>query len=107
MKKIGVLAVRTHNYGSLLQTYALQKVLDNMGYQNEIILYKKTNYAKQALRLLNIPLLKQTLAKVEKKIITKTKHKELESLFSGRTEAFDSLSSDICVSPKYMSEETN
>ena len=60
MKKIGVLAVRTHNYGSLLQTYALQKVLDNMGYQNEIILYKKTNYAKQALRLLNIPLLKQT-----------------------------------------------
>lgn len=91
MKKIGVLAVRTHNYGSLLQTYALQKVLDNMGYQNEIILYKKTNYAKQALRLLNIPLLKQTLAKVEKKIITKTKHKELESLFSGRTEAFDSF----------------
>ena len=47
MKKIGVLAVRTHNYGSLLQTHALQKVLDNMGYQNEIILYKKTNYASR------------------------------------------------------------
>lgn len=91
MKKIGILAVKTHNYGSLLQTYALQKVVDLIGYENEIINYKKTNYLKQALRLFNIPLLKQSLAKVEKKIVIKTKYKDLAPIFSGRTDAFNAF----------------
>ena len=48
MKKIGLLSVYNHNYGSILQAYALQKKIEQLGYQSEIIRYKKTNYIKQA-----------------------------------------------------------
>lgn len=89
MNKIGLLAVKTHNYGSLLQTYALQKVLDNMGYENEIINYKKTNMLKQAMRLFNVPLLRQSSAKLKKRLIIKTKYRQFESLLQNRSSAFD------------------
>ena len=45
--KIGILAVKTYNYGSLLQTYALQKYVTKLGYDNEIVNYKKNNIIKQ------------------------------------------------------------
>ena len=60
-KKIGILSVYNHNYGSILQAYALQNVLEEMGNTTEIIVYKKTNYVKQAMRLLYVPLLKAAL----------------------------------------------
>lgn len=60
-KKIGLLSVYNHNYGSILQAYALQEVLRRLGYNTEIIKYKKTNMIKQAKRLLFIPLLKATV----------------------------------------------
>lgn len=41
-----------------MQAYALQNTLTNLGFHNEIIRYKKTNYLKQALRLLDIQVLK-------------------------------------------------
>ncbi|MEG0523162.1 MAG: polysaccharide pyruvyl transferase family protein [Erysipelotrichaceae bacterium] len=38
MKKIGIVSCYfKHNYGSMLQSYATQKVLDNLGYENETI----------------------------------------------------------------------
>lgn len=105
MKKIGILAVKTHNYGSLLQTYALQKVIDNLGYENEIISYKKTNYFKQALRLFNLPLLKQTLAKVYKKIYVRICKPELRELFLKRTVAFNSFTDSLRWSKTYVGRE--
>lgn len=61
MKKIGLLSVCNHNYGSILQAFALQRQIENLGYQTEIIRYKKTNIIKQASRLLYFPLLKATI----------------------------------------------
>lgn len=61
MKRIGLLSVYNHNYGSILQAYAMQTVLKNDGNEVEIILYKKTNMVKQVKRLLYIPLLKATV----------------------------------------------
>ena len=61
-KKIGLLSVYNHNYGSILQAYALQNVLQSLGHSTEIIRYKKTNYIKQAQRLFYVPLLKATVA---------------------------------------------
>lgn len=102
MKKIGILAVKTHNYGSLLQTYALQKVIDNLGYENEIIEYKKTNMLKQALRLFNLPLLRQTLAKVYKKIYVRFFKSELKGLFNDRTSAFNEFTRNLRFSKLFV-----
>lgn len=101
-KKIGLLAVKTYNYGSLLQTYALQKVLDNVVAENEIIEYKKTNMLKQASRLLNIPLLKQTLHKIMKKLYIKLFRKELLPILSSRTKAFDEFTKRLRFSECYV-----
>ena len=59
--KIGILAVKTYNYGSLLQTYALQKYVTKLGYDNEIVNYKKNNIIKQISRLFYLPLFIDTL----------------------------------------------
>ncbi|MFI3319816.1 MAG: polysaccharide pyruvyl transferase family protein [Rikenellaceae bacterium] len=42
MKKIGILTFhRAHNYGAVLQCYALQEVLKNLGYDIEVIDYRQ------------------------------------------------------------------
>ena len=41
MKKVGIITFHAaHNYGSMLQAYALQQVILNMGYQCEIINFR-------------------------------------------------------------------
>lgn len=50
MKTIGVLTFHaSHNYGSMLQAYALQHVLCNMGYKCEIINFRKEEQKKMYL----------------------------------------------------------
>ena len=40
MKKVGIITTfRQPNYGSVLQAYALQKVIDGLGYDSELIDY--------------------------------------------------------------------
>lgn len=39
--KIGLISVHNPNYGSMLQTYALHSYLNEIGAENEIILYTK------------------------------------------------------------------
>lgn len=46
MKKIGLVAVTNHNYGSILQTYALQTAVRNMGCDTQIIKYAEGKAAK-------------------------------------------------------------
>lgn len=75
--KIGLLSVQNHNYGSILQAYALQSCLQQLGHQPEIICYKKTNYVKQAARLLYYPLLKATFLAKWKTLYLKTKKKDI------------------------------
>lgn len=58
MKKVGICACYdTLNYGSMLQSFATQVVIDNLGYDSEYILYKKKKtpifLLKQIPRLLN------------------------------------------------------
>lgn len=77
MKRIGVLSVYNHNYGSILQAYALQTQLRSMGYETEIIKYKKTNLVKQATRLLYFPLLKATVKMKWKNIYCKYLRKDI------------------------------
>ena len=88
-KKIGILSVYNHNYGSILQAYALQQVLETMGNETEILVYKKTNYLKQAARLFYVPLLKATVKRVWKDIYCKICHRDIyDRVLAGREEAF-------------------
>ena len=64
MKKVGLVSVRNHNYGSLLQAYALQCKLCQAGIDNEIIQYNKSVSFKQVLRVFNLPLLKSKIKSV-------------------------------------------
>lgn len=92
MKKIGVLSVYNHNYGSILQAYALQKKINQLGYQCEIIKYKKTNYFKQAVRLFYFPLLRTTVKMKWKKFYCKFFQKEIyQKVLLSREDAFDNF----------------
>ena len=89
MKKIALLSVYNHNYGSILQAYAMQTVLKNAGNQVEILLYKKTNLVKQAMRLLYIPLLKATVKMKWKTLYCRVFQKEtLNTVLASREDAF-------------------
>mgnify|MGYP002516256652 CR=1 FL=1 len=75
--KIGLVATYNNNYGSLLQVYATQKVLKQIGYDSEIISYRKRNPFTQFLRLFNFPLLKMKIKDSGKFLITKLRYKEI------------------------------
>ena len=51
-KLIHLISVTYHNYGSMLQTYALQETVRKLGYSTEIVDYKECR-AKKICRLLN------------------------------------------------------
>lgn len=67
MKDVGILSVKTFNYGSLLQTYALQTYVSNLGLSNELVNYQKNNPIRQMVRLIYLPLLSDILHRVFKK----------------------------------------
>ena len=44
MKKVGILTTfRQPNWGSVLQAYALQQVINDLGYDSELIDYRYSN----------------------------------------------------------------
>lgn len=97
-RKIGILSVYNHNYGSILQAYALQQVLENMGHDTEILVYKKTNYVRQAARLLYYPLLKATAKRVWKDVYCKFFHRDIYGgVLAGRRQPSASSYGRICI----------
>jgi len=54
MKKIALISVWNHNYGSLLQTYALQTFLNSYNMGNEIILYRDKGFFRRIIRFTNL-----------------------------------------------------
>lgn len=89
MKKIGLLSVYNHNYGSILQAYALQTFIRDAGNDSEIILYKKTNMIKQAKRLLHFPLLKATIKMKWKNLYCRLFHPNTyNTILASREHAF-------------------
>lgn len=95
MRKIGLLSVYNHNYGSILQAYAMQMVLKNAGNKVEILLYKKTDMIKQAKRLLYFPLLKATLKMKWKTLYCRFFHqKTYRGVLCSREDAFSTFIHD-------------
>lgn len=105
--KIGLLSVQNHNYGSILQAYAMQTVLQQMGNETEIIRYKKTNILKQATRLLYYPLLKATVKAKWKNIYSRVFQKNTyETVLASREKVFaEFVSTNFVFSEVYVGRE--
>lgn len=105
MKKTGLVSVSIHNYGSLLQTYAMQKTLDNLGIENEIILFK-SDPLKQFYRIFNITFMKMKLKLYKRKIITKLFYNDISDGAEIRDHAFMEFKNNYCrFTPKITSRE--
>lgn len=48
MKKIGIVTIWSNNYGSVLQAYALQTIIERLGYQAEIIQHYREPLQKES-----------------------------------------------------------
>ena len=107
MRKIGLLSVYNHNYGSILQAYALQTFLKDAGNNVEILLYKKTDMIKQAKRLLYFPLLKATVKMKWKTVYCRIFHHEtFKTVLASRENAFSKFIHDnIRFSQVYRGRE--
>lgn len=75
MKKIALVSAYNYNYGSVLQAYALQHILQQNGINTEVLRYTKKNDLRQMVRIFNYPLLK---AKV--KVIAKQQYFKREPM---------------------------
>lgn len=71
MKKIALVSVWNHNYGSLLQTFALQKYLHEHEFPNEIIFFKEGNKLKKGMRLLKYSFLMKKFKGFYRDVYTK------------------------------------
>lgn len=95
MKKVGLISVSIHNYGSLLQTYAMQKVLDSYGIDNEIILFK-SDPLKQIYRVLNVPFMTMKLKLYKRKVATRVLYREIYEGSIKRDRAFMAFKTNYC-----------
>lgn len=48
MKKIGIVTIWSNNYGSVLQAYALQTIIESLGYEAEIIQHYRDPFKKES-----------------------------------------------------------
>lgn len=88
MKKIGILSVRTINYGSILQSYALQYAVGKIDKNNEIINYQKTNIIRQLVRLLYLPLFFDSYVKVKDMLYKRIFRPDLIAFETKKNKAF-------------------
>lgn len=91
MRKIGLVSVHNPNYGSLLQTYALQTYLNEIGVNNEIILYTKKNDLRQIRRLMNVQLVLMKWRVVYRDIYCRFFYPDIAKSFSLRMKAFENF----------------
>lgn len=98
MKKIGICACYdNYNYGSMLQAYATQAIITELGYSNEYIVYKKKKNLKfvvnSAPRIFNGYFIQAQINSMKKKKELK-KHPEVCKSIEIRKKAFNKFQKD-------------
>lgn len=93
--KVGLVSVSIHNYGSLLQTYAIQHELDKLGIDNEIIFFKSDPF-KQFYRVFNAPFLSMKLKLYQRKLTCRLKYPKIHEGTNVRDRAFMDFKRDFC-----------
>lgn len=109
MKKVGIVSCYfKHNYGSMLQAYATQKILDNMEIENETIniesfdkeiAKKKRKYYMS--QMFNIPFIKAKFGMMKLKIDCKTTKKDLAKKIAIRNKKFKEFIEEFRLSKPY------
>jgi len=94
-KKVGLVAVLNHNYGSQLQTYAMHRTLTDMGVDNEIIKYRQKTI-KQLKRAKNLSFLAMKGKFVIRNISCRIKYPQISRGLAARAEAFESFKKKNC-----------
>lgn len=111
MKKIGLVCATLNNYGSLLQTYALQAKVEEFGLTPEIIRFQEPTFAR-ILRLRNGELFMVALKKIFLRKFIGLKHKGLNYKLAQRAEAFNQFKRDnllqfvVCKSRAQLTENS-
>ena len=109
MKKIGLVCATLNNYGSLLQTYALQAKVEEYGLKPEIIRYQEPTFAR-ILRMRNGELFMVALKKILLRKLIGFKHKGLNGKLAQRNGAFNQFKRDnlvqfvVCKSREQLTE---
>lgn len=98
MRKIGYICATLNNYGSLLQSYALQEKVKENGLEPEIIRYKEP-YWRILLRMRDAELFKVTLKKLLLSKVIGLKHAGLKTNLAKRANAFEQFRKDFIVRP--------
>lgn len=92
MKNVALLsAFDVKNYGSMLQSYAIQQLLKRAGCNNKIVYYKEKNIKKQFLRIFDKTLLKAKLNFIYRDFYGKFLDKDLGTYFENRDIVFDTF----------------
>lgn len=100
---IGLVAVTNHNYGSILQTYALQTAVRNMGCDTQIIKYTEGKAAKIG-RFTNADYAKSKLKLIYRKLIMDLLHHKQHSLLAQRSAVFsDFIKKNLIFSKTFTS----
>lgn len=104
-KKIGLVAVSNHNYGSQLQTFALQQALTNLGVETEIIKYKQNPW-KQLKRVTNPSFLLMKEKSIARNIVCKLKYTDIAKGLKTRAKIFEEFKSSHCQYSPLISERS-
>lgn len=89
IKKIALISVWNHNYGSLLQTYAIQTFLKQNGFENEIILYQEKKMIRKIIRFINFSYLKSKVKIIYRNFFVKIFYPEINEQLSIRYKEFE------------------
>lgn len=106
-KRIAILSVYDiYNYGSILQTYAMQKSISLLNFTNIIIRNDHRNKFSQLKRCFNLPLLKMKLNFLFRDLYIKYFNKELKYYFNSRNESFRKFIHEyLNISPDWGNKE--
>ena len=87
MGNLGLVCVTNHNYGSILQTFALQTIVNNLGVETEIVRYNESKFSKIR-RLRNKEYMRTRFKVIEKKITLTFLYRKYSHLLQERNIAF-------------------
>jgi hypothetical protein len=94
LSKTALVSVWNHNYGSLLQTYAIQQYLLKANYDNEIIYYKENSVLKRILRFSNSAYTVSKFKIIIRQLYIKLFYKDIGGELEKRSNKFEQFKKD-------------
>ena len=92
--KVALISVWNHNYGSLLQTYAMQQYLNSNDFSNEIIKYSEKNYLRRLLRFTNLNYTRSKFKLTYRNFYLKIFYREVNARLKQRSIKFEQFKNE-------------